>query len=497
MNGSAPPSGECSSAKAAASSSRSGSSAQRSSSNSGATAGWVANGRSSAWVTVGTPAARSARRTRGSCPPARTSTAIRDQGTCSRRWISRSRYASQVCSVTAARKVRTITVPGPRPGRWAGTRARCRAGPRSRRATRPAAASSLGAARKDRVRVSTGAGAPAAVGNWSGNSTHPLRVTAAEAEGRRIRVGEDDQVGAAAGDLLQQLPLRRVGVGELIHVDRDQPLPLGGEQARVGGEHPDRGPHQLSVVVPDRGAGGGVPQRQHRLVLGHEGGGGTPLLAAQAGTQPVQLGGGDPPLDRAEHQVAQLRGEGPGRQRGGEPVRPPLRRPLQQLPDHHILLGAGQQTRRRLAGGRRGPPQQTERVGVEGAYQGLVDGAGGDEPVGDPLTQGGGAPAPEGQHQHPLRVSALGHPGRYRLHQGGGLTGARPADHQQGAVPVRHHRPLCVVRPRHRRVDRAPHQPVRVPPATHGSNDTMLARHPLAGSGRRRAAEVGPGRPPI
>ncbi len=81
-SGSAPPSGECSSATAASSSSSSGSSAPRKSSRNGATAGCRCSGRSSAWITVGTPEAASARCTDGCWSVAdRITTAIRDQGT--------------------------------------------------------------------------------------------------------------------------------------------------------------------------------------------------------------------------------------------------------------------------------------------------------------------------------------------------------------------------------------------------------------------------------
>jgi hypothetical protein len=94
-SGSARPSGECSSATAASSSSVSGSSAHLSSSRNGATAGCRCSGRSSAWITVGTPAAASARCNDGSCSEVeRSRTAIRDQGTPCSRWASRSTCAT-------------------------------------------------------------------------------------------------------------------------------------------------------------------------------------------------------------------------------------------------------------------------------------------------------------------------------------------------------------------------------------------------------------------
>ncbi|RAN96047.1 Platelet binding protein GspB [Micromonospora saelicesensis] len=171
-SGSAPPSGECSSATADSSSSRSGSSAQRSRSSSGATAGCRCRGRSSPCTTVGTPAACSARRKVGSCNAVdRTSTAIRDQGTPSSRWAERSAWASQAASLVAERKVCTSTTPGGASGR--GCSRRCAAGPRSRRPSRAIAASRPGPARYDVVSSTCAAGAPDAVRNRCGNVATP------------------------------------------------------------------------------------------------------------------------------------------------------------------------------------------------------------------------------------------------------------------------------------------------------------------------------------
>ena len=191
-SGSAPPSGECSSATAASSSSRSGRSAQRSSSSSGAIAGWACSGRSSASVTVGTPAWCSARRSGGAA------------GACGRpddHRHPRPRHAAHAGAPRAAGGPRT-----PPRSRPSGTCA-----PRRRRPRSPVEPAAAGAAparaagpppaavaahelrrvrydaaqRHQRRRLAVGASR-----NRSVKSATAARIGAAEGERRRVRVGE-------------------------------------------------------------------------------------------------------------------------------------------------------------------------------------------------------------------------------------------------------------------------------------------------------------------
>ncbi|GIJ35605.1 hypothetical protein Vse01_47530 [Micromonospora sediminimaris] len=53
------------------------------------------------------------------------------------------------------------------------------------------------------------------------------------------------------------------------------------------------------------------------------------------------------------------------------------------------------------------------------------------------MPQIGGTASAEGEHQNPLRVDTLGHPGGDRLDEGPGLTRARPAHHEHRTGSVR------------------------------------------------------------
>jgi len=178
-----------------------------------------------------------------------------------------------------------------------------------------------------------------------------------------------------------------------------------------------------------------------------------------------QLGRADAALHRAQQQVAQLLGEAAGGQRRPERLRPGRRAGVQvaaeQVADHQVLLGSGQQPRRAFAAGRGLGSQHAERVRVERAGHRLPGGA--TQPGGDPLPQLGRGPAAEGQHQHRVQIHpAPADPVGHHLDQGGRLAGARPGQHQQRAARVVQHGALRRVwhesagRPRG-----GSHQPVR------------------------------------
>ena len=305
-----------------------------------------------------------------------------------------------------------------------------------------------------------------------GEPGHPAGIGAAERVDRRVRVGERDQVRAAPGDQLQQVELGRVGVGQLVEVDRRQPAPFQGEQVGLGLQQAGRGTQQLGRVVGDAGPAGGVAQGQHLEVLAQEAGRGDPVEPAVLHPVGGQLLGRYPPLGAAHQQVAQL-----GRERPGAQGRTQRRRPLlgvggEQFADDQILLRSGEQARGRVAelGGR--AAQDAEGVGVERAHQRLRRHVL-RHPGLDPVAQPGRAAPAERQHQHLVGRRALGDPGGDRLHQRGGLAGARPAEHEQGALAVRGDGTLRVVE-RHRgggRCRRA-QQPVG-----HGDYETTGVRH--------------------
>ena len=264
---------------------------------------------------------------------------------------------------------------------------------------------------------------------------HPAGIGTTERVDRRVRVGERDQVRPAPGDQVQQVELGRVGVGQLVDVDRGQPAPLQFEQLRLGLQQPGRRPQQLRRVVGHPGPAGAVPQVQHLEVLAQEAGRGDPVEPAVLHPVGGQLLRRYPPLGAAQQQVAQLGGERPGAQRRPQRLRPLVRLGGQQLADHQVLLGRGEQARRWVTELGGGPPQDAEGVGVEGAHQWFR----GDvlrHPGLDPVAQPGRAAPAERQHQDLVGRNPLGDPGRDRLHQRRRLAGAGPAEHQQGTVAV-------------------------------------------------------------
>ena len=101
----------------------------------------------------------------------------------------------------------------------------------------------------------------------------------------------------------------------------------------------------------------------------------------------------------------------------------------EQVAQHDVLLGGGEQPRRRQAARGVGQPQHAERVGVDGAGDRLADGA--PQPGGDPVAQfARGAPAERQQQQVLDRYPRLD-PGHRRLDERGGLARARTGQDEQ------------------------------------------------------------------
>ncbi|GAA3275823.1 hypothetical protein GCM10020218_023130 [Dactylosporangium vinaceum] len=290
------------------------------------------------------------------------------------------------------------------------------------------------------------------------------RVGPAEGERRGVGVGERDEVLAVARDQLQQLDLGRVGVGELVDVDVLQPLPLPFEQHLIVREHPGRDPDQLRVVVGDGAPAGGVAQGEHLEVLAEERGRRRPVRPVVDLRQLRQPLRRDAPLDGAQQQVAQFGRERPGGQGAAQGLRPGDGRLGQQLPDHQVLLGAGQQARGALPPFDSGSPEQAEGVPVKGPDHRLgrrAQPARPAQPPLDPVAQPHRAAPAEREHEDLLRVGALGHPLRDRLDERARLAGAGPADDEQRPAGVLHDEPLPGVREdRGGRDGTAPHEPV-------------------------------------
>jgi hypothetical protein len=304
-----------------------------------------------------------------------------------------------------------------------------------------------------------------------------VRVGAPERERRRVRIAERDQVRTPARDECEQVELGRVGVGQLVDVDRGQPAPLPLQQVGLGAQQAGGGAHQLGRVVRHAGPARRVAQREHLRVFAEEPGRGDPVGPVVRRPERSQLLGRYPPLGAAHQQVTELRGVGPGVQRRAQRLGPQLRVGGQQLADHQILLGRGEQPGRRVAQLGRGPPQDAVRVGGEGADHGLgayVRRDPGFEAVAEPARA---APA-ERQDQELVGRHPLGHPRGQRLDQHGGLAGAGAAEHEQGTVTVRRHRPLRLVERdrgggRRRRAQQA---------VCHADYQTMGVRHACSAS---------------
>lgn len=157
---------------------------------------------------------------------------------------------------------------------------------------------------------------------------------------------------------------------------------FGGQQIRVRGERIERCTDQFGGTQRrNRGLQGGHPDRRtqqhHLFVLLGELAGGGPFRAPRRAPQPLQLLGIDATFGTARQEISQLGGEP-----GGAERRPQLGWPEQctvfditfeQFPDDAVLLGTGDQPRRRVTGTLGRQPQHREGVGVQGAHHGLAD----------------------------------------------------------------------------------------------------------------------------
>jgi len=160
-----------------------------------------------------------------------------------------------------------------------------------------------------------------------------------------------------------------------------------------------------------------------------------------------QLAWADAAFGGTQHKISQLACEGSGAQSLPETRRPHgLVAFVQQFADHEILLGPGQQSRRRLPELRRGPPEQAERVPMEGPHDGLGRDATATGHIGpdkrglDTSAKCGGTAASERQHHDARRIDARRHARGDRRDQQGGLAGPRSAAHQQRTAIVSDHR---------------------------------------------------------
>ena len=296
------------------------------------------------------------------------------------------------------------------------------------------------------------------------------RLGTAEGVDRLVGVADGDEVAAPAGEQLEELHLGGIGVLVLVDEQPARPLPLLTEQLRVVVELGDRLPDQLRGVVPRGVTAADRRESGDRLVLLLEGGGMHPVLAAGLPTPGGELRRADPALGRPQQQLAELGAEPGGAERGRQTGGPAdrsllLRVPAQQLGDDGVLLGRGEQPRRRVAPQQRGPAEHAVGVGVEGAGQRLADGL--RDAGRDAGAQFGGGLAAERQDEDLLGVDpgldACGH----RLDDRGRLAGAGPREHEQRATGMVDDRLLRRVEPRDHGDDgTAAHEPVDRPAVT-------------------------------
>ncbi len=253
---------------------------------------------------------------------------------------------------------------------------------------------------------------------------------------------DDGEVGSGRQHSHQPRGLRveMLGVVDEQHPD---PGPFGGQQVGVHRERLEGradefggaqcGNRRLRRGHPDRGA-----QQHHLLVDLREPARGHPFGPARPPADALQFNGIHAALGAPGQQIAQFGGEADGAQRGPQTRRPRHRRVVavlevacEQLADDAVLLGAGDQPRRRITIALRGEPKDGEGVGVNGADHGLPH-------RGATVTQHGGRDGRAGRHadarrtrkqQNRFRVDSRGDARRGGLNQHRGLAGARTAHH--------------------------------------------------------------------
>ncbi len=326
-------------------------------------------------------------------------------------------------------------------------------------------------------------------------------VGAAERVDGLVRVADGDQLPPAAGQPPQQPDLGRVGV--LVLVDEDRVVALAQAPLDLGALGEQHGAvHQLGVVED-------AAQVEDVEVVGEEVRGGGPVGAPHALGETGQLVLAQPELTAAGEDGADLVGETAGGQAGPQVERPGdpgaaapgvLGAAGEQLADHDVLLGAGEQPQRLgvvgrvLVGAEQGVAEGVEGGGLRGGGAGT--GGGGGEPSGHPVAQLHGGLAAEGEDEDPLGVGAVLDPPGDGLDQGRGLARARSGEHQQRTARVLDHGALVGVEfGRYGRYEGAAHQTVGGAHGRPGGRARQLRAGPVEGPVVHRAYDPAPSFP--
>ena len=269
-------------------------------------------------------------------------------------------------------------------------------------------------------------------------------IGAAVGEDRLVGVtGDRCQLGARRQHPHQPGGLRVEVLGVVDQQQLDSPA-LGGEQFGIDGERLQCGADEFGRA--QRGHGGlrgghsdGRSQQHRLLVLLCEPPRGQPFRTAGQPADALQRNRIHAAFGAAGQQVAQLVGETDCAQRRAQLTRPGdcgavavFEVACQQLADDAVLLGGGDQPRRRIPVAPSGKPQHCEGVRVHRADQWLTD-----DGSTTGLEQGGsdrGArlraePCRTRQQQNGFRIGAVGEMCGRGLDQCAGLAGARSAQH--------------------------------------------------------------------
>ena len=292
-----------------------------------------------------------------------------------------------------------------------------------------------------------------AVGSWEGGREveDTAHLRAPERVDRLVRVAHHHQVTAVTGDRPQQRHL--AGVGVLVLVDED----VGVGRAQLVAVHrrlDRRAPNEVGVVD-------GAAPVEDREVLLQERSGRHELRQTVGLAQPLELLPVEALLPGSGQHGVDLAREATGAERVPELVGPPDRLGvvLQQLTQHHVLLGRREQPERAdVELGGRVAADQAVGEGVERRADARGHGAA--DPRGDPVAELLGRLAREGQRQDPVGVGALVDAADDRLDQRRGLAGARPGQDQERPAVVVGDPLLLLVEDRRLTGERRPDQAV-------------------------------------
>ncbi len=306
---------------------------------------------------------------------------------------------------------------------------------------------------------------------------------------RLVRVADDDQVAAVAGERPEERDL--AGVGVLVLVDEHRADP-GAQLVAVRLGLDGGAADQVGVVGGALGVEVGevlVEEQPGRHELGQ------PLRRAQG----AQLVAVQALLAGAGQHGVDLTREAAGAERAGQRLRPVDRLGVvgEQLAQHDVLLGSAEQPQRRFVElGRRVAADQPVGEGVERrAHRG---GHGPAETGGDPVAELLGGLAGERQRQDLVGLGAAGlDPVDDRLDERRGLAGARPGEDQQRPALVVDDALLVLVEGGH--VDRhvGPHEAVRRGSGRHvvirpSRADSRSGARGQRGDHPQRAGALGP-----